>query len=89
MPAFVADVKLEATAIRTAAGPYDVHLRTDHFLEAVRFEAKGFLPDDNYFNLVPGRSKTVTFTALAGQEPRFRASMEALNLRTPVSISLT
>ena len=70
-------------------GAYRVALCCDRLLQGVCLEAKGFLPDDNYFHLVPGRRKVVCFTALADAGARFRATVEALNLTNPVPVRLT
>ncbi len=85
-PALVSDVKLEVEAEQAGDGRYEVHLQSDRFLQAVRFDAKSYLPDDDYFHLVPGRPKVVRFTAVKDPQTRFRVSLEALNLRNPVLI---
>jgi beta-mannosidase len=51
-----------------------LHLESDRFLYGVHFDAPGFMPDDNWFHLVPGRRKTITGRG------EFRGSVEALNL---------
>jgi beta-mannosidase len=85
-PAPLSAVRLEVEAKTAGAGGYQVALRSDHFLQGVSLEAGGFLPDDNYFHLPPGRTKVVRFTARGDGGPRFRATLEALNLRTPVTV---
>ena len=83
---YVSDVKLDAEAEQVAPGLYEVRLQSDRFLQAVRFDAKGYLPDDDYFHLVPGRPKLVRFSAVGDPQTRCRVSMEALNLRNPVLV---
>jgi beta-mannosidase len=51
-----------------------LHIESDRFLYGVHFDAPGFLPDDNWFHLVPGRRKTITGRGA------FRGTVEALNL---------
>jgi beta-mannosidase len=77
---------LKADAICVGEGRYQLALQSDRFLHSLRLEACGFLPDDNYFHLPPGRLKTVTFTALPGNGGAFRASVQALNLVGEVSV---
>jgi beta-mannosidase len=84
----VAGANVEASAQMTSESEYRVAVRTDRFLHNVRFEVKGFLPDDNYFHLAPGHTKVVRFAAIGRQQKAFRAGLEALNLESPVSISV-
>ncbi len=79
-------VNLAAQAARVGEGCYQVALQSDRFLQGVSFDVKGYLPDDNFFHLVPGRRKVVRFTASGDAGARFRADVEALNLRSPVTI---
>jgi beta-mannosidase len=85
-PAFLPAVHLDVEAAPVGEGCYQVALRCDHWLQSVSFGAKGFLPDDNYFHLPPGRPKLVRFTALADRGLKFRATLEALNLKNPVTV---
>lgn len=85
-PAFLPAVRLDVEAEPLGGGRYRVALRCDHFLQGVALDARGFLPDDNYFHLAPGRRKLIRFAALDDPELRFRATLEALNLRNPVEI---
>ena len=55
---------------------------------SVSFDAKGFLPDDNYFHLVPSRFRSVRLSAIGERSSKFRASVEALNLERPVAIRM-
>lgn len=87
-PAFLSAVQLDITAEPIGEGRYQVALCCDHFLQSVSFEAKGFLPDDNYFHLAPSRQKLVRFTPIDEPYPRFRTTLEALNLQHPLEIRL-
>jgi beta-mannosidase len=84
-PAYLAAPQLEAEARPIDGGAYQVSLHCDHFLHSAALSARGYLPDDNYFHLPPGRTKLVTFAALAGAA-KFRPSLEALNLRNPIAL---
>ncbi len=85
-PALLPAVRLEAEAVPVDEGRFAVALCSDHFLQSVSLEARGFLPEDNYFHLVPSRRKVVRFHAREQAGGRFRATLEALNLRNPLEI---
>lgn len=85
-PAYLPSVHMEVEAEPVGQGCYQVALHSDHFLQSVSFDAKGFLPDDNFFHLPPSRHKLVRFTPLDGAVAKFRATLEALNLKNPVAI---
>ncbi len=82
-----AAVTVEGTAERINATDYQVALRSDSLMHAVRLHAKGFLPDDNYFHLAPQRVKTVTFRPHTATPAVFKVDIEALNLSLPIRIS--
>ena len=69
-------------------GRYRLTLKSDRFLHSVRLSAKGFLPDDNYFNLAPDRLKAVSFTPSPGKSGVFEVYVEALNMAGEVSVEL-
>ncbi|MCE9607256.1 MAG: glycoside hydrolase family 2 protein [Planctomycetia bacterium] len=77
-----------ATAARLDDDTYQVSLSADRYLHTVRLSADGYLPDDNYFYLMPERTKLVTFRAFGTQRAAFRPTLEALNLETDLAISL-
>jgi beta-mannosidase len=76
----VAPARLELEAHMISDSEYQLTLVCDRLLHGVRLAAKGYLPRDNYFHLVPSRPKTVLFSAVDSQAGPFRASVEALNL---------
>jgi beta-mannosidase len=88
-PVPLSTVNVDAEARIIGQGSYEITLRSDRFLHGVSFDAKGFLPEDNYFHLPPERPRRLRLTALESSSSRFRASVEALNLRSPVPIRLT
>jgi beta-mannosidase len=79
--------QLEIEAQTADAGCFEVTLHSDHFLRSVSFDCSGYLPDDNFFHLVPARAKLVRFTPVSPGS-RFRAHLEALNLRNPYPLRL-
>lgn len=87
-PGMLRAAQLDVEAQPVDNGCYQVALHSDHFLQSVAFEVKGFLPDDNYFHLVPSRRKLVRFRPLHGPDARFRPTLEALNLQNPLPIRL-
>jgi len=56
-----------------------VEVTSPSFLHTVRFSAEGYLPDDNYFHLLPGRTRKLLFTPVRPAKGTFKATIEALN----------
>jgi beta-mannosidase len=65
---------------------HEVTLHASRFVHAAHLDASGYQPDDNYFHLMPGRTKTVRFEPLAGPPPDFAATVDALSLEAPVPV---
>ncbi len=86
LPAPIAGAPLRVEVTRVA-GAYRLRLITEAFLQAVRFDIQGFLPDDDYFHLAPGREKIVTFRRFGAEARAFKGYVEALNLREPVKFA--
>jgi beta-mannosidase len=76
-----------ATASQTGERMWEVTLQSDRFLYAAHFDAAKFLPDDNYFHLVPNRPKRVSLQSLDGS--RLRGFVEALNLDESIQIGVS
>ncbi len=68
------------------AGEYDVTVTSDRFLHYVFLKAVGYLPDDNYFHLLPHRTKRVRFRPINGNPPSFAAELEAVNLTSSIAV---
>jgi beta-mannosidase len=68
-----------------ADGRVAVTLQSEAFLQSVSLACTGWLPDDDYFHLAPGREKRVLLSALA-PATAFRAELEALNLAVTVTL---
>lgn len=77
---------LSAKAEALGDGRYQLNLKSDRFLQSVRLSAKGFLPDDNYFHLAPGRTKAVSFAPTSGKSGAFEVYVEALNVAGEISV---
>ena len=67
---------------------YRLTLSSENFLYAVRIEAKGYLPKDNYFHLVPGQSRSVLCHPISPAPSAFKGYVEALNLEDAVKIQV-
>jgi beta-mannosidase len=86
-PAMLSEVVMEAEANLQGDGSYEVRLKSDRFLYSVSLDVTGFLPDDNYFHLVPGRLKTVCLHPRQ-EGAKLKGYIEALNLGEPVRIAV-
>ena len=76
-------------AVSSEGDDYCLVLESDSFLHAVHFDVAGYLPDDNYFCLKPGREKVVKFKKHGTHSNKFRAYVEAINLPHPIKAVLT
>jgi beta-mannosidase len=65
---------------------YEVTLRAGRFVQAVHLDAAGYLPDDNYFHLMPDTTKTVRFEPVTETPLQFAASVDALSLEAPMPV---
>jgi beta-mannosidase len=80
--------QVRGEARREADGRVTVTLSSDAFIQASSLTCEGYVPDDNYFHLVPGHEKRVAFLPAAGCDGRFEAILEALNLAAPVAVRI-
>lgn len=80
---------LRAEAEPLGDGRYCVTLKCERFLHSVRLSAKGHLPADNYFHLMPSRPRTVIFTPRSSGAGTLRAYVEALNMMGEVPVELS
>jgi len=67
------------TAASQPAGDVLLEIESAAFLQSVRLVAPGFVPDDNYFHVIPGTARRILLRA---RDPgaRFEGTLEALNL---------
>jgi beta-mannosidase len=79
-------VTTEAVALDD--GAVAVTLTSEKFLCAAHIDMPGYLADDDYFSLLPGRTKIVRCAPTAGAAQPFTAEVRALNLRHPVGVSM-
>ncbi|MBI1423650.1 MAG: glycoside hydrolase family 2 protein [Gammaproteobacteria bacterium] len=86
---FQKQVKLTAVARGLDNGDYQLQLECDTFLQAVHFDAKGYVASDEYFHLVPGRVKQITLRKTAEPVKRFKAYVESLSLEEAIGVTLT
>jgi len=75
-------INIQVSAELAASGKYEVTLESDRLLQGVHLAAPGFLPDDNYFHLMPHRKRTVTFrpATQASTTTLFKATVESLSM---------
>ncbi|HXT14047.1 MAG TPA: hypothetical protein VN706_00360 [Gemmatimonadaceae bacterium] len=81
------DATLAVETTRAGDDTWSVRLESDRFLYGVRFDVRGFAPDDNYFHLAPGREHRVQLRRTSDAETP-RGYVEALNLRTPARLEI-
>lgn len=84
----VAAASVQATAVLISETEVLVTLQSDRFLHNVRLSAKGYLPDDNYFHLPPGRSKVIRCVSTSAPTKPFRADVEALNFDGDIAVTV-
>ena len=80
---------INAVANQTGPEECELTIESDRFLHSVRLSVDGFLPDDNYFHLPPQQKKIVRFKSTGSSTKGFRGDIEALNLESPTSVSLS
>lgn len=80
------DPGLEGTAEPMPDGRMRVLLSSRAAARAVWFEAEGWRPDDEYFDLAPQGRHEVVFTPLPGRTRTWRALAGALNQADPVTL---
>ncbi len=78
---------LAGAAERVSEDEYELSLSADSFIHGLHLNAKGFLPDDNDFHLVPQRQKMIRFRSQKPVASSFKVDVEALNLGMPIRFS--
>jgi beta-mannosidase len=69
---------------RRVGDGWEVALHSDRFLYAVHLDVNGLVPDDDYFHLAPGRTKTIVLPG----DAKLDGFIEALNLGEAVRIAV-
>jgi beta-mannosidase len=77
-----------AGGLEGTLGPNQVTVTTRRFAQAVRIVVPGHVAEDNYFDLAPGRSRTIALRPAMGAKPRstITGTLVAVNLRTAVRL---
>ena len=65
---------------------YQLSILSDRFLHAVQIKCEGFLPDDNYFHLMPGEPKLVKLKPASHASEIPQIFMRAANTREFIKI---
>ena len=81
-----AEIGLAADALVQPDGSVRVQVCSRAAAWGVHFEAHGWRADDEFFDLAPGAERGVVFTPVAGSRASWRATVNALNARSPVAI---
>ncbi len=74
-----ANVESSLTALGN--GDYQVDIRSDHFLYTVNVSAEGYLPNDNYFHLMPSESKSIILSSIHSHTDKPNIQIRALNAK--------
>ena len=82
------DLGLEALVEQVAGEAWLLRVKSQRFAYAVALDLPGFTLEDSYFQLTPGRERTVAVRAnVAGAKPR--GSVRPLNAQSPTRISVS
>ncbi len=82
-------VKLEAEMAASGDDGYLLRLLCDKSLYAVNIDIPGFLPDENFFHLLPGVEKTVRIFRDNHHVKKIRGYVGAVNLRDDIRIKVS
>jgi beta-mannosidase len=77
----VIDVGVVATTARNTDGSVSLSLQSRRAAHAVAIDARGMIPDDDYFHLEPGETREVTLKPVTGHKDSFVA-VKPLNAAT-------
>jgi beta-mannosidase len=79
---------VKATA-RLVGNDYRLELESDAFMQAVQLEILGYISDDNYFSLTPGRKKIVQLRPHTGYKKKPKCYISALNVKHSIKLALS
>ena len=71
--------------LRQDADGWSLDLSADRFAQSVAIEAEGFLPDDNWFHLAPGRVKSLRLHPRNGQTAKPSGTVRGIGVEAVVS----
>ncbi|GHO46328.1 glycoside hydrolase family 2 protein [Ktedonospora formicarum] len=80
-------IGLQAQAALQVDGSYLLQIHTEQFAQAVAINASGYLPEENYFHLYPGGTKSVRLTP-QGNKSTLWGSLTTLNSQHSVNIQV-
>jgi beta-mannosidase len=78
-------LELTATARPVEGGGFVVTLRAQSLAQLLAFDAPGFVPDDDYFDLEPGVDREVRLAPRAAPGA-LRATIQPLNAHAPIKV---
>jgi beta-mannosidase len=81
------DTEVDVVSREVAVGEIELEISSSHFLYRVCLDAPGYLPEDNYFNLMPGASRVIRMRPADDCNGRFRGYLGALNLDQELRIA--
>jgi hypothetical protein len=83
------DVGFSTRAVASAPGSYALTLKTQELALAVSIEAEGYQCEDQYFNLAPGRERTLVLRSYDNTMIKpFKATVNAINSHRSVSVDV-
>lgn len=77
---------LQCDAEINGDGTVTMNLHSECFLQSVQISATGFNAADNYFHLLPGRTKQIKLTPNSNFFGKFKAYVSALNLYESLTV---
>jgi beta-mannosidase len=80
-----AELGLVATAQSLSGDEVALTVATRRFAQAVAIDVPGFAPEDDYFHVQPGGTRTVRLTRVSGTDPP-RGTVQACNARSVTRI---
>jgi len=80
---------LAATMSECDDGSYVLELTCEKFLYALNIDMPGFIPDENYFHLMPGTSKRIKTHRYNGALSRVKGYISAINMSEDVKIKVS
>ena len=81
------DVGLRAIARPVGGGGWVLDCSTRRLAQSVVVDVPGFVPSDSWFDLAPGRTRTVHLCS-TGDRPSPRGNLRALNARAPAPLEV-
>jgi beta-mannosidase len=81
------DVGLSAVASPIADGRWKLDIQTSRFAQSVALRLEGYRPDDNWFHLAPGATRTVLLELLDSERQQPTGDVRAINALARCRIS--